>query len=618
MFSVRSKSFFQDFFVFAAFAWLFVATPNPMTAQCHAKDRLYSRLLHSTAGIATPDGSGTAWVVDVDLGLLVTNYHVVSNDSMGKVYNQVEVRLPCYRNGRVIAERSYYDDNAKALEATGRVLRGVVLDADESVDLALIQIDTFPSDVTAVKLAASSSMPGDHLHSIGNPGASDSLWLYTEGAVKQVSKRSWSVQLGNRVMRLHAMAVETQAPTNPGDSGGPVVNDDGELVAVTHGGSQAASLLNLAIDVTEVQNYLIENKWLGRARTPAQHVDRAAHFYCRPLFRNVEPRHDRPDLALIDLDHAIKLDNRSADYYIRRAEVLERIAVSSSAEILIAIGMHQPAPAAVKETLDRAMQDIDAALKLNPKSAPAYARRSSVIHTRRICRIEGADNEKVSAALLQALRLDPSCWLAIELVATIVGADDPALAIKCLDRFVASQPQNAHAMAYRAELHRRMKNPTQSLKDYESAIQLKSDEPEFWIASANLLQGMGKSAEAVKVRLHVALTLRPENTENWCSIARLFAKMDKYDEALAAFGNALGWTAKLELTSPAPQTILVERAKVYIAKGDPTHAREDLGLALKIENAKQSPDKSFIGKAMNVLEAMDSATNKVVVAGHSP
>jgi tetratricopeptide (TPR) repeat protein len=210
-----------------------------------------------------------------------------------------------------------------------------------------------------------------------------------------------------------------------------VVNDDGVLVAVTHGGSQAASLLNLAIDVTEVQTYLKENEWLGRARTPAQHVDRAAHFYRRPFFRNVGPRHDRPDLALIDLDYAIKLDNRSADYYISRAEVRERIAVSSSAGILIAIGLHQPAPAAVKETLDRAMQDIDAALKLNPKSAPAYARRSSIIHTQHICRIEGADDEKASAALLQALRLDPSYLIAIEQVAKIVGADDPALAIKC-------------------------------------------------------------------------------------------------------------------------------------------------------------------------------------------
>ena len=54
-------------------------------------------------------------------------------------------------------------------------------------------------------------------------------------------------------MQFESMVVETTSPLNPGDSGGPVVNDRGELVAVTEGGSSAAmNTISILIDVSEV------------------------------------------------------------------------------------------------------------------------------------------------------------------------------------------------------------------------------------------------------------------------------------------------------------------------------------------------------------------------------
>ena len=41
---------------------------------------------------------------------------------------------------------------------------------------------------------------------------------------------------------VEAMFLETQKPVNPGDSGGPTVNDRGELVAVVSSGNPKADL----------------------------------------------------------------------------------------------------------------------------------------------------------------------------------------------------------------------------------------------------------------------------------------------------------------------------------------------------------------------------------------
>src|SRR5438046_1397067 len=70
--------------------------------------------------------------------------------------------------------------------------------------------------------------PGDTVHSIGSPGASDALWAYTPGAVKAVYKKSWAVRDRNEIHNFEANVVETTSPVNPGDSGGPLLNGQGE------------------------------------------------------------------------------------------------------------------------------------------------------------------------------------------------------------------------------------------------------------------------------------------------------------------------------------------------------------------------------------------------------
>jgi hypothetical protein len=94
------------------------------------------------------------------------------------------------------------------------------------------------------------------VHSLGNPGGSGALWVYTPGKVRQVYQKKWAAKAGRETLQFEARVIETDSPTNPGDSGGPLVNDQAELVGVTQGGATNASLLSVFVDVSEVKRFL--------------------------------------------------------------------------------------------------------------------------------------------------------------------------------------------------------------------------------------------------------------------------------------------------------------------------------------------------------------------------
>src|SRR5207253_10190819 len=113
------------------------------------------------------------WVSDQARRLVITNHHVVRD------FDMVEAIFPAYRDGRVIADRAYYDQVA-------RKYRGKVIHSQPSRDLALIQVEALPPGTVELKLAPESAQPADSTFGLGNPGASEGYWISTIGSVRQV------------------------------------------------------------------------------------------------------------------------------------------------------------------------------------------------------------------------------------------------------------------------------------------------------------------------------------------------------------------------------------------------------------------------------------------------
>ncbi|MCU0702790.1 MAG: trypsin-like peptidase domain-containing protein [Fimbriiglobus sp.] len=194
------------------------------------------------AGLATGSGS----LIDKEKRLVLTNYHVVMENPAAKVF------FPHFRDGQPVAEKDYYRDRAKRLAIDARVIA-----IDKKADLAVLRLDAVPQTTEAIPLASASPDPGDTVHSIGSAGKSDALFGYVKGSVRQVYRKEWKAELAPRkIATFEAKVVETDSATNPGDSGGPLLNAKGELVGVTQGGAINAQLVSTFIDVSEVKQLL--------------------------------------------------------------------------------------------------------------------------------------------------------------------------------------------------------------------------------------------------------------------------------------------------------------------------------------------------------------------------
>ncbi len=203
--------------------------------------------IHSTRDKGLATGSGT--LIDKERRLVLTNYHVVQENPNAKVFFAV------LRDGQPVSEKQYYLDRARRLSIPGKVIL-----FNKKADLALIQLDSLPDKVEAVPLATGSPEPGSSTHAIGNAGKSGALFGYIKGTVRSVYQKEWKAEIApRRVLTFEAKVVETDSPTNPGDSGGPLLNDKGELIGVTEGGAINAQLISTFVDVSEVKK-LLESK----------------------------------------------------------------------------------------------------------------------------------------------------------------------------------------------------------------------------------------------------------------------------------------------------------------------------------------------------------------------
>jgi hypothetical protein len=236
--------------LFALLACLWLAPAARADAPpADAGSSVYQKVVRSTAWVHSDRGggrraTGSGSLVDKGRRLVLTNYHVVGDVKKATVY------FPVFEGKKPIPERKYYLDRPRL------GIPGEVVEIDKQADLALIRIARVPEGVPELPLASESPDPGQSVHSVGNPGKSGALWVYTPGKVRQVYNKKWKAKIGDRTVTFEAKVIETDSPTNPGDSGGPLVNDKGELVGVTQGGAIDAQSISIFVDRSEVKRFL--------------------------------------------------------------------------------------------------------------------------------------------------------------------------------------------------------------------------------------------------------------------------------------------------------------------------------------------------------------------------
>jgi serine protease Do len=187
--------------------------------------------------------SGTGSIVTPE-GKVITNAHVVLNQA-GRPYKTIYVYLkPPKITG----------DNAKDLtnRYKGRVL---AFSPPDELDLAVIQIESAPASLPTINFANPNNVEvGDEVVAIGHP-EQGGLWTLTTGTVSTVILNFNGVK-GKDVF-------QTEASVNRGNSGGPLLDEQGNMVGInTMIARQAAD----GLTITSV-NFSLKSSvavlWLG-------------------------------------------------------------------------------------------------------------------------------------------------------------------------------------------------------------------------------------------------------------------------------------------------------------------------------------------------------------------
>ena len=209
---------------------------------------LYHQTLKSTGWILTPGAlQGTCWVVDQDRKLVITSKHVVGDK------DDVFVAFPMYKDGALVTDAGEYVRTRTA------GIPGKVLYRDAGRDLALVQLERLPEGIVALALAKRSPAKGDKVLAVGNhdPQTNEpehmTLWKMRTG---QVEDRMFRWVRLEQEQNLVASVLRTDLDSRPGDSGGPVVNEKGELVAVTAFYFKQGGEGTGGVDVSEVRVFL--------------------------------------------------------------------------------------------------------------------------------------------------------------------------------------------------------------------------------------------------------------------------------------------------------------------------------------------------------------------------
>ena len=186
-------------------------------------------------GLVPQEDQGSGFILDKQ-GHILTNYHVVADA------RNVEVQT--------------HDKHRYQAQIIGK---------DRLHDLALLQINA-PNLVPAVLASSRDLQVGQQVYAIGNPfGLSGTMTSGIISAIRSVRSPEGGVPIEN--------AIQTDAANNPGNSGGPLLNSQGEVIGINsmiaQNGAEQNAGIGFAIPIDTAKAVLSDFQKYGHARRPS-------------------------------------------------------------------------------------------------------------------------------------------------------------------------------------------------------------------------------------------------------------------------------------------------------------------------------------------------------------
>jgi len=193
-------------------------------------------------GVGYPDQIiGSGFFID-RRGYILTNHHVIKSevDPKDKGYSRLYIRL--------------------SESPAGERIPAKVIGYDPTFDLALIKTEINPSFIFG-GYGGEQVSPGDRIFAIGSPAGLEKT--ITSGIVSAMGRHL--LQMGD--------IMQVDVPLNPGNSGGPLLDEKGDLIGVGFAGLEQFQGLNFAVPYHWIEKILpalykggeVAHPWLGMA-----------------------------------------------------------------------------------------------------------------------------------------------------------------------------------------------------------------------------------------------------------------------------------------------------------------------------------------------------------------
>ena len=258
---------------------------------------IYQQVLPSVVSVVTHMSSGQGYgagsgVIMREDGYILTNYHVIEGGDAVKIM--------------LLSDGATYDAQ--------------LVGYDESLDIAVLKIDA--EGLTAAQFGDSDLLEiGDAAYAIGNPMG------YLDGTMTDgiISALHVEVDVDGKSMNL----IQTSAALNSGNSGGALINEQGQVVGITVAkisGKEDEALvegLGLAIPISDARpfiNYILET---GETCQPAIGITCSAAAMdgtAGVMVQSVEPDGPAREAGLQKLDLIVAGNGKAVDsiYSLKR------------------------------------------------------------------------------------------------------------------------------------------------------------------------------------------------------------------------------------------------------------------------------------------------------------
>ena len=182
------------------------------------------------------EAQGTGFVVDA-AGYILTNSHVVNDGN----YKKVTVSL--------------YD---------GREVEGTVLWNDATLDLAIVKVDA--AGLVAAELGDSDTLRiGQYAAALGNPLGLQFKFSMSQGIISGL-ERTITVSSDGTSATATTMEglIQTDAAINSGNSGGPLLNSQGQVIAINSAKAADGESMGFAIPINVAKPIIEQIKSTGK------------------------------------------------------------------------------------------------------------------------------------------------------------------------------------------------------------------------------------------------------------------------------------------------------------------------------------------------------------------